>query len=235
MECHTRRPLAAFKRVSRKVTIACCARCGQDVPFVPSTMGIVGPLCSNFECSNYVAVAYGKRCFDPKTVLDPAWNRGLGARATPIARGLLFGRCRSKRDHVVLRVLQVLAKQEDHRFKFGEPSEFHSVLCLDSSRRSYIGFLIWTEDGTAVLRQIFVVKGKRRKGYASAMVSYWVENFANKVADRFGIEEPNESAIKLHAKLGHLRLEGSKTIGVKCHFVQSFCSAPLLELDTEVS
>lgn len=185
-------------------------------------MGIVGPLCSNFECSNYVAVAYGKRCFDPKTVLDPAWNRGLGARATPIARGLLFGRCRSKRDHVVLRVLQVLAKQEDHRFKFGEPSEFHSVLCLDSSRRSYIGFLIWTEDGTAVLRQIFVVKGKRRKGYASAMVSYWVENFANKVADRFGIEEPNESAIKLHAKLGHLRLEGSKTIGVKCHFVQSF-------------
>jgi hypothetical protein len=54
------------------------------------------------------------------------------------------------------------------------------------------------------------------------MVSYWVENFANKVADRFGIEEPNESALKLHAKLGHLRIEGSGAIGVKCHFVQSF-------------
>jgi hypothetical protein len=81
-----------------------------------------------------------KAILRPKNSFGSAWNRGLGARATPIARGLIFGRCRSKRDHVVLTVLQVLAKQEDHRFKFGDLSEFHSVLCLDSSRRSYIAF-----------------------------------------------------------------------------------------------
>lgn len=219
--CQTRRPKDDFKTVSRKVTIARCARCGQDVPFVPSTMGIVGPLCSSFECSNYVAVAFGKQFFEPKIVLDPIWNRGIVFRAEPIAPGLLVGLCRSKRDQVVLTVLQVFAKQDDDRFKFGDPSEFHSLLCLDSKRRNYIGFLIWTEDKTAVLRQIFVVRGERRKGHASSIVSFWVENFANKLADRFGIEEPNESAMKLHAKLGHLKLEGSTAIGVKCHFVRS--------------
>jgi len=219
--CHSRRPSSEYKIVRKKVTVARCARCGKDVPFVPSTTGIVGPRCTDFMCSNYLAVAYGNRFLDPKIVLDPAWNRGLVSRAQPISRGLLFGRCRSKRDHVVLTVLQVLAKQDDDRFKFGEPNEFRSALFFDSKRRKYVGFLIWTEDKMAVLRQLFVVKDERRKGYASRTVKFWVEHFANKLGDRFGIEEPNPTAMKLHAKLGHLRLRGSMAIGLKCNFVRS--------------
>jgi hypothetical protein len=42
--------------------------------------------------------------------------------------------------------------------------------------------VIWTENKTAVLRQLFVVKDERRK--------------------RFGIEGPNKAALKLHVKLG---------------------------------
>lgn len=191
------------------------------MPFVTSAAGIVGPLCPDFKCSNYVAVAYGNRFFEPKIILDPAWNRGLTRRAQRISAGMLFARCRSKRDQVVLTVLQVLAKQDDDRFKFGDPGEFCSALCFDAKRHKYAGFLIWTEDKTAVLRQLFVLQNERGKGNASRMVRYWVDHFANKLADRFGIEEPNEAAMKLHAKLGHLKIEGSKAIGIKCYFVHS--------------
>lgn len=118
-------------------------------------------------------------------------------------------------------VLQVLAKQDDDGFKFGDPNEFRSALCFDSKGRKYIGFLIWTEDKTAVLRQLFVMKDEQRKGHASRMVKFWVERVTNKLGDRFGIEEPNASAMKLHAKLGHLKLRGSTAIGLKCGFVRS--------------
>ena len=220
--CHSCRPRSEYKIVRKKISVARCANCGKDVPFVlPSTTGTVGPQCLDFKCSNYLAVVYGNRFLDPKTVLDPAWNRGLTGRAQLISPGLHFARCRAKQDHVALTVLQVLAKQDDDRFKFGDPNEFRSALCFDSKRRRYIGFLIWTEDKTAVLRQLFVMKDERRKGHASRMVKFWVEHFANKLGDRFGIEEPNASAMKLHAKLGHLKLRGSTAIGLKCSFVRS--------------
>jgi hypothetical protein len=219
--CHSCRPSSEYKVVRKKITVARCGRCGKDVPFVPSTTGVLGPQCTDFKCSNYLAVVYGKRFLDPKIVLDPAWNRGLMGRAQPISPRLLFARCRSKQDHVALTVLQVLAKQDDDRFKFGDPNEFRSALCFHSTRRKYVGFLIWTEDKTAVLRQLFVVKDERRKGHASRMVKFWVERFANKLGDRFAIEEPNATAMKLHAKLGHLRLRGSTAIGLKCSFVRS--------------
>jgi len=116
------------------------------------------------ECSNYVAVAYANTFVEPKVVLDPRWNSGLRGRAERFGAGLLVVRCRSKRDYLVLRVLQVLAKQDDPRFKFADPDEHWAALCLDAKRRKYLGFLVWTEDETAVLRQIFVVKSGRRKG-----------------------------------------------------------------------
>jgi len=208
----------AFRIVKKNRVIAQCAHCGDEVPFVPSTVGLVGPLCSNLECSNYVAVAHANTFVQPRLVLDPKWNRGLRGRAEHVAAGLLLVRCRSKKDHLILRVLQVLAKQDDPRFKFADPSEHSAALCLDAKRRKYLGFLIWTEDKTAVLRQLFVVNDERRKGHASKMVTFWIERYAKKLGDKFGIEGPNKAALKLHVKLGHVKIEGSDTVGVKCYF-----------------
>jgi GNAT superfamily N-acetyltransferase len=208
----------AFTVGTKRRVIAQCAHGGDEVPFVPSTAGIVGPLCPNLECSNYVAVAYGNTYVEPRLVLDPRWNRGLRDRAERVAGGLLLVRCKSKRDYIVLKVLQVLAKQDDARFKFANPSEHRSAVCFDAKRRKYLGFLIWTEDKTAVLRQLFVVKRERRKGHASKMVTFWIERFAKSLGGQFGIEGPNEAALGLHVKLGHVRIEGSNAVGVKCHF-----------------
>lgn len=218
LACNKSSPRSAFTIVKKKRVIAQCARCGDEVPFVPSTAGIVGPLCSNLECSNYVAVAYANTFVEPALVLDPSWNRGLRGRVERVASDLLLVRCRSTKDYLVLRVLQVLAKQDDPRFKFADPGEHIAALCLDAKRQKYLGFLVWTEDKTAVLRQLFVVKDERRKGHASKMVTFWIERFAKKLNEQFGIEGPNEAAVQLHLKLGHVRIEGSDLVGVKCHF-----------------
>jgi hypothetical protein len=217
--CHKSSPRSAFTIVNKKRVIAQCAHCGQEVPFVPSTAGILGPLCSNLGCSNYVAVAYANTLVQPSLVLDVSWNRTLRDRAEPVAAGLLFARCRSKKDHLVLRVLQVLAKQDDQRFNFGDLEEHCSALFFDTKQRKYLGFLIWSADKTAILRQLFVVKSERRKGHASRIVPFWVERYANKLGDRFGIEGPNEAAVKLHVKLGHIRIQGSNAVGINCYFV----------------
>jgi GNAT superfamily N-acetyltransferase len=220
--CNKSSPETTFDRIKKKTVIAGCAHCGTEVPFVPSTMGIIGPMCSDFACSNYVAVCYGEAFLEPSTVLDTRWNPGLQSRAQRVAAGLLFARCRSKKDQTVLQLLQVLAKQDDPRFKFGDSNEFRSALCFDARRRKYLGFVIWTESKTAVLRQLFVVRDERRKGIASKMVKFWIENYAKPLGERFGIEGPNEAALKLHVKLGHIKIRGSDAIGVKCHFVPTF-------------
>jgi GNAT superfamily N-acetyltransferase len=220
--CNQSSPETAFARIKKKTVIARCAHCDAEVPFVPSTTGLIGPMCSDFACSNYLAVAFGKAFLEPRTVLNTKWNSGLVGRAQRVSAGLLFACCRSKKDHAVLQMLQVLAKQDDPRFKFGDSNEFRSALCFDARRCKYFGFLIWTESKTAVLHQLFVVRDERRKGIASKMVKFWIENYAKRLGERFGIEGPNEAALKLHVKLGHIKIRGSDAIGVKCHFVPTF-------------
>ena len=49
-----------------------------------------------------------------------------------------------------------------------------------------------------------------------------VNQHADKLNSKFGIEAPNENAIALHLKLGHIKAEGDSYFGVKCFLVQSF-------------
>jgi hypothetical protein len=220
--CNKSSPRVSFELVKKRTPIGQCRHCGEEVPFTPSTTGIVGPLCPNFGCSNYVAVMHGKRFIQPNQVLDVRWNLGLLRRAKRVGPSLLLALCGSEKDYLVLRVLQVLAKQDDVRFKFANPEEHRAALFLDKARKRYLGFIIWTEGkGGAVLRQLFTVKEARRKGHAANVVEFWVENHANRFKGKFGIEEPNPSALRLHAKLGHLTIEGPDAIGLKCYFVRS--------------
>lgn len=220
--CDKSNPASAFVVVKKKRVIAQCAGCGEEVAFTPSYIGIIGPLCPKLECANYVAVCYGSSFFEPKTVLDPSWNRGLCGRTEHLAPGLLFARCTSTKDFTVLRVLQVLAKQDDSRFKFANPEEHRAAICLDSKRRKYIGFVIWTEGESAVMRQLFVVRDERRKGYASKLFTFWLQRYARRLNAKFGIEGPNKASTNLLLKLGHVRIEGSDLVGVDCHFAPVF-------------
>lgn len=103
---------------------------------------------------------------------------------------------------------------------FHEESESSAGLYFDAKKGRYLGFLIWNIwHKYAVLRQLFTVPDERRKGYAGRVVDFWVKNYADKVADRFGIESPNDRALSLHLKLGHIKRDGKSFTGLKCFSV----------------
>lgn len=200
-----------------------CGGCGTEVPLTAMTSALsgIGYLCS--KCNNYVAISYGNQAIHPAKALMPTWNHTIGKRGEPIDRGTLLTFCRTKRDYVVVTLLQVMAKEEDPRFMFVRDGEQSAGLLLSAGMEKYLGFLVWNvSEGHAILRQIFIVPEERRKGLASRMVTYWKERYADKVNSTFGIESPNEKAINLHHKLGHVRLERESVRGLKCFFVSGF-------------
>lgn len=211
-----------FRESKRERTTVVCAKCGREVTLLPSTFGIAGLgfICSG--CHNYVAVLYGTHFVNPSAVLTAKWNPTVYRRAEPMASGLSFLVCKTMKDFLVLKVLQAIVKEEDSRFLFGRPNEHEAGLLLDFKRRKYLGFLVWTEGEYAVLRQMFIVEDERRRGLAQQMVEFWVEHHADRLNERFGIEAPNEKALSLHLKLGHINAKGDSYVGVKCFRVQSF-------------
>lgn len=220
--CHEQFPAEDFTKIQRKRTILKCGDCGREVPLIPSYYGFLGYICP--DCSNYVAIHYGKQALQPSSVLDVNWNPTLVDRGVSLSGGeLWFASCKTVRDYLVVRVLQAIAKQEDGRFlSLGAEKEHLAGLLLDSKRHKYLGFIVWTEDKYAVLRQIFIVEQKRRKGHAKRLVRFWVERYADRVHPKFGIEAPNEKALSLHAKLGHIKIEGDSFRSIKCFLVPSF-------------
>jgi hypothetical protein len=52
--------------------------------------------------------------------------------------------------------------------------------------------------------------------------SIFGRRYADRIGDRFGVEAPNDKAIKLHLKLGHMKPSGDTITGTKCFFVPSF-------------
>ena len=216
--CHKKFPHGDFALVKKKRIIVDCAVCGREVPLIPCTCGALGYICSN--CSNYVAIHYGRQAVQPGLVLDVDWNPTIWNRAEIIpAVGLSFVRCNTTKDYLVVQVLQAVAKKEDGRFLFVRSKEHWAGLLLDSSKRKYLGFVVWTEDKCAVLRQIFIVEDERRKGHAETLVKFWVERYADRLSEKFGIESPNEQAMKLHVKLGHVKVEGDSYVVVKSFLV----------------
>jgi hypothetical protein len=215
--CHEKFPKDAFALTKVRRVVAECRECGADVPFTPNNYGFagLGYICS--ECGNYVAVSYGMRTIDPSEALKPAWNPTMRERGERVDGTLVFTNCRSKKDYLIVKLLQAMAKEEESSFMFVRDDEHSVGILLDAMTGKYLGFVAWNVSGQhAVLRQIFIVPDERRKGLASRMVTFWVEHYADKVSEKFGIESPNEKAVSLHTTLGHVRIEGDSVIGVKC-------------------
>lgn len=217
--CNRRSPRGSFGVAKVARSVVECGKCGFEVPLTESTLGMVGLgyICSN--CQSYVAVEYGKRFVDPIEALKPSWNPALQRRGQHVDKDLQFAVCKTKMDYLVVLLLQVMAKEEDSRFMFVSDSHTAGVL-IQTDTGKLLGFLVWNkEDAHAVLRQIFIVPDERRKGLATRLLTFWVEQYADKINNRFGIESPNEKALNLHAKLGHLAIERDLYKGLKCFFV----------------
>jgi len=215
--CQKRFPGQEFKEIKRKRSVVTCV-CGRDVSLSPSNRGWLGYICS--KCHNYVAICYGNQALQPSTILSFDWNLSVCERGEEMTQDgkLLFTLCRSAKDFLVLHVLQTIIQKEDVRFRYVRPEEHRAGLLLDSAGRKYLGFLAWVEGKRATLGQMFIVKDERRKGYAERMLTHWVERHADRLDEKFGIEDPNEAAMSLLVKLGHVRAEDDRHVGIKCFF-----------------
>lgn len=218
--CRRRFPKESFLSARVKRKIARCHQCGKDVPMSDDWAGGLGYIC---ECNNYVALHYGRKAVEPATIFDVKWNSTALKRAKPIASGRCLTRCRTKKDFLVIYAMQILAKQEDSRLLYFTPEESTGELYMDKRAKEYLGFLIWNKhNGLAGLRQLFIMPKFRRRGLATELVNFWVENVADKIGDTFGIEAPNDKASALHAKLGHIDRRGDDYTAAKAFFLQSF-------------
>lgn len=214
--CRRRFPKQELVPVRVKRSLVECGKCSAEVPLTDSYFGLcgLGYICS--ECQSYVAVVYGRTIVNPLDVIKPIWNPSILSRGESVGPDLIFARCRTKKDYLTLRILQVMAKEEESSFLFFREHEASGALYLRAHNPKYVGFIIWNvQDNHAILRQIFIAPEEHGKGLATRLVNFWVSNYADKVSARFGIESPNESALNLHKKLGHLADK-------KCFILPSF-------------
>jgi GNAT superfamily N-acetyltransferase len=87
---------------------------------------------------------------------------------------------------------------------------------MDTER--FFGYVYSTidDDGTPVLRQIFVDESRRRSGVGTALIQYWAEKYAFPKVEKFGIESPNYKSLGILEKLGYVRRDGDIAIGLRC-------------------
>jgi hypothetical protein len=114
-----------------------------------------------------------------------------------------------------------MAKKEDTGFLYIRENEQKAGLVFDDKKEKYVGFISWTENKNPILRQIFIIKDERRKGYATKVLTFWVDNFSDKISDKFGVESPNEKSQNLLVRLRYAKIEGENIKGLKCFFVSS--------------
>lgn len=153
--------------------------------------------------------------------------------------------CSTEEDFQIIDGMIRIAKEEDFPFLAVIPPEQKALLLIDSSKQEFIGFLSWMKDfydekyilereGADTLKEakdmccgealqiIYVLKSERRKGYASKLIKFWVENYADKTYDKFGVEILTGSPIlEVLCKLGYAEKSGANYKPLKIYQVHS--------------
>jgi GNAT superfamily N-acetyltransferase len=211
--CGASLPFEGWKDAKRLGLAAVCQGCGKNVLLTNLNL-CMATGCHHIcpGCLNVVSVVCDENIVHPQDVLDPHWNPGLVRRADHYD-GWSFAVCRSKKDFAVARLLNLIARDEDSRFIYGRDQEHKVGVGFDE--QGYFGYVMWTFKTMPVLRQIFVLKERQRKGLGSRMLRYWAERYAFPYVEQFGVEDPNEKSMELYLKLGYVRREGGKIVGVK--------------------
>jgi GNAT superfamily N-acetyltransferase len=132
--------------------------------------------------------------------------------------------CRTKKEHLVARVLFLLAQEEEEGFIYGSEREHRTMVVFNDQQ--YFGYLFWSDNRgrsgkrEPVLRQLFVRKEFRRQGVGTTMLQAWAELFAFPLASLFGVESPNAHTRRMLVRLGYAHTDGESIVGTRCGFVQ---------------
>ena len=174
------------------------------------------------------------------------WNPKVIKNAMNIENDLFCLECHDNHHYnIINKLINIGDKEERLPFLPIEPGD-NALLIFDPKRELYLGYLTWNFDlneeyckyveweglnkpyyhcngGGEILRLLYIVKEERRKGYASKLVKFWVENYAMKTHNRFGVEAMIESPIvELLIKLGYVkRVATDKRLPLNCYYVPS--------------
>jgi GNAT superfamily N-acetyltransferase len=213
--CKQRVPINDFGTAKVRRWAAICANCNESISLTPRNLS--GPFYICWKCENVVAVHHGNhRVVSPEQVLRLDWNPEMIARSQTVGNWR-WSVCRTKKEHLVARLLFLLASEEESGFIYGLESEHHTMLAFNDEQ--YLGYLFWSDNRSAsagekepVLRQIFVRAEFRRRGIGATMVQTWAEQLALPVAPRFGVESPNGHTRRILVRLGYAHTDGESDL-----------------------
>lgn len=209
-----------LKTVILKKPVAICKNCNAKVSLTSENLDLVGGysyICPT--CNNFVAIKFKNYTLQPQTVMNLNWNKKIRDNAARIDDEVFFSVCSIDKDFLVLRMMQLMAKEEETGFLYVKEKDQKAALVFNENK--YLGFVGWTEHEKPILRQIFVEKNERLKGHGTKIFKFWVENIANKLNDTFGVETPNHISQKILLNLGYAENKEGRIVGKKCFFVSS--------------
>jgi len=196
-----------------------CQNCSRWVEDRPENWNLFGypkellcAYCGSFINRTLVAI-YGVHV----SKLDKA-TPGMLTRSEEVGSGLRILTVKRKRDMIAVRYLNRLARKEVSYFRGAPRDDFNTYLLLLG--KTPIGYLLWTDGinsplGIPTIRQLFVVKGERRKGRATKLVQHFIHELHGPVKGvLFCVEGANKATLELLAKIGHVRVEGDYYVGL---------------------
>jgi hypothetical protein len=222
-KCKMEYPVKELKEVTKQTEFAICKFCDFPVSLTSDNVeyiGNFGYLCP--RCFNIVAIKFNENTYQEKDVLNLDWNKSIFKKSIHIQDNLYSVECRTKKDILILKILQAKTKIEDREFLYFKEKEQKACLVFDNEIKKYIGYIVWSEEkNIATLRQIYIVKEERNKKHATKLLKFWVENYADKLNKEFIVESPNNISIKILINLGYAEKEENYFTGKKCSFVWS--------------
>ena len=193
-----------------------CKNCNTEIKITNDNSFGDGYSC--FKCSNILLFQYRKQLTDIEEILKLKWNIKSLERCLLINEKRGFVHVNTKKDIMVLKLLQYLAKIEEASFMMFRKNDLKAGLYIDLENNKYIGFLVWSKV-TAELRinQIFVLPEYRRNGLGTELIKYWVNNYAKKLGNVFGVETPNNKTTNLLVKVGYYKNSNKTEAEMTCY------------------
>ena len=212
-----------WKEAKRKVWAYKCETCGEYISNLDINWNVLGSIGKELLCptclheKNGLVAINGHHISKIRAVKSDMLKRGQ-----QITDDIYILYVKTKWDRLALRYLNYMAMKEEQGFRVVPRRKVNSYLLL--SKQKFIGYLAWSEEGRLpTMRQLFVVKEERCKGYATQLIQYFVEKQCpkpDKEGIYFCIESPNYASSRLFTKLGFIEIKDNKLIGIKVRFVQ---------------
>ena len=196
--------------------------CGEEIAIADINKTQYGDYMCD-KCENVLAVEYDTHLLKPETVLSPKWLKNDLDNAECVCDNLFAINCDSNKSYKAFSVIHNYnVKLTGHGFRSFDSNSQKAILFFDKKNMEYLGCIIWSKDpknDMNVLRQIFVFNDKRRQGYGTHMMKFWIEKFGLNIYPIFGVETANERSIDILIKLGHVIEENDRIKGLNMLFV----------------